>query len=344
MSRAGAAGAAGANPIDVIEAAYALERDDRAWLLGLARAVRPLLEGGRGLYAYAYDASVPPTSWLDRAVLVDADRAELRAAQQMIAARTSYAAEIHVLPSPLASATQGAREAGLADPRPGFDALLGRWKIVDYLALRTVEPGGHGVVVTAAQLRERRVEQRARRLWARVAGHIAAARRLRAALAASTSTAPAAAEPDAVLTPGGKVEHAAGDATSRTARDALRDAVLRQERARGRERRRDPEGATEAWGALVSGRWSLVDQFERGGRRYLVARRNPHELPDPRALTPRERAVAHLAALGKPSKLVAYELGLAESTVATHLAAALRKLGCASRVELVRTLAGLRPR
>ena len=88
----------------------------------------------------------------------------------------------------------------------------------------------------------------------------------------------------------------------------------------------------------MAGRWSLVDRFERDGRRFIVARSNEHALPDPRALTPRERAVVHLAALGKPNKLVAYELGLADSTVASHVANAMRKLGVSTRVELVELL------
>lgn len=67
-----------------------------------------------------------------------------------------------------------------------------------------------------------------------------------------------------------------------------------------------------------------------------MARRNEHELPDPRALTARERAVVHLAVLGKSNKLIAYELGLSTSTVATYLSWAMRKLRVTSRVELIR--------
>ena len=49
----------------------------------------------------------------------------------------------------------------------------------------------------------------------------------------------------------------------------------------------------------------------------------------------RERVVAEHAALGKSNKLIAYELGIAESTVATHLSAVRRKVGARSRVELI---------
>jgi DNA-binding NarL/FixJ family response regulator len=60
-------------------------------------------------------------------------------------------------------------------------------------------------------------------------------------------------------------------------------------------------------------------------------------------LSERERTIARLAACGKPNKLIAYELGLAQSTVATHLSAALRKLGLASRVEIIRLGSRLDP-
>ena len=117
-------------------------------------------------------------------------------------------------------------------------------------------------------------------------------------------------------------------------RELLRESV--HEHARRRALHEEPEVAIAMWSALVTGRWSLVDRFERGGRRYIVARRNARTLRKPRALTARERAIVHLVGLGKPNKFVAYELGLAESTIATHLATAMRKLGAESRVELVR--------
>lgn len=97
----------------------------------------------------------------------------------------------------------------------------------------------------------------------------------------------------------------------------------------------------EAWSALVSGRWSLIEHFESDGRRYLLARPNEICVVDPRALTERERTVAELASLGKSNELISYELGIASSTVANHLAAAARKLGVGSRTELVSLLAAL---
>ena len=93
------------------------------------------------------------------------------------------------------------------------------------------------------------------------------------------------------LTPGGRVEHAHGVATSRAARESLKAGTQAIERARGPLRRRDPAEAVEVWRGLVSGLWSLVDHFDTDGRRYLVAHRNDATTPDPRALTERERQV-----------------------------------------------------
>jgi DNA-binding NarL/FixJ family response regulator len=133
------------------------------------------------------------------------------------------------------------------------------------------------------------------------------------------------------------VEHAEGPARAAAARDVLASAVQDVERARGGGARKDPEQALSLWRALVAGRWSLVDAFEHDGRRYVVAHRNAPSTPaTPATLTPREQQVVAYAALGHTNKLIAYELGLATSTVAGHLATASAKMGVASRVELIR--------
>jgi DNA-binding NarL/FixJ family response regulator len=155
--------------------------------------------------------------------------------------------------------------------------------------------------------------------------------RLRRALMSDASAAP---DGEAVLGPDGKLHHAVGPATERTAREVLRAAVVASERARGPRRREDPDRALADWRALVAGRWSLVDRFERDGRRYVVARRNDPDVPDPRGLTRRERQVAAYAVLGRSGQAIAYELGLARSTVVQHLASAMKKLSVATRAEL----------
>lgn len=53
------------------------------------------------------------------------------------------------------------------------------------------------------------------------------------------------------------------------------------------------------------------------------------------ALTPREREVLQLVALGLPNKTIATRLGISEHTVKFHVAAILAKLGAGSRTEAV---------
>jgi DNA-binding NarL/FixJ family response regulator len=129
---------------------------------------------------------------------------------------------------------------------------------------------------------------------------------------------------EAILSPDGKVEHAQGAGEPRAARNALRAALVRIDAARSEQV--DGERSVDLWRGLVSGRWSLVEHFERDGRRYYLAQKNDPELASDRALTPRERQVLGYAELGNSNKLIGYALGLSSSTVATVLSRAKRKL------------------
>ena len=69
----------------------------------------------------------------------------------------------------------------------------------------------------------------------------------------------------------------------------------------------------------------------------MVALRRQSRVHTP-SLGRRERHVAALTAMGHSNKAIAYELGVATSTVSAYLRDIARKLGAASRVELVRRL------
>jgi DNA-binding CsgD family transcriptional regulator len=328
------------DPIDVIEAAYDLDGDDREWLTKLATTVRPFLDGGHGLITYIFDPARSIEDAHRDALVFDVVREHIPNARLWVANNPQFVESIHTNDG-LVAMLELCKRAGLKDLRAEMPVMMDyydRVGVKDYVALQSIEPGGTCVVMAAGQSKPRTFDARTRRLWSRINVHIGAGRRLRAAMRND------AAPEEAILTPTGKLEHAEGEGTTNTARTALREAVARVERARGKQRRSEPERATEAWSALVQGRWSLVDRFERGGRRYIVARRNEHALPDPRALTPRQRAIVHLASLGKSNKLIGYELGLAESTVGSHLSHAMRKLGAATRVDLIRLVMGLSQR
>jgi DNA-binding CsgD family transcriptional regulator len=62
------------------------------------------------------------------------------------------------------------------------------------------------------------------------------------------------------------------------------------------------------------------------------------------ALTPRQRQICELAAVGKGNRAIAQELFLSVKTVETHLAASYRKLGVRTRAELAAGLAAQDPR
>lgn len=62
---------------------------------------------------------------------------------------------------------------------------------------------------------------------------------------------------------------------------------------------------------------------------------------DLKALTQRERSVLAFASMGHQNKFIAYLLGLSAGTVAAHLRSAQRKLGLASRAELIGSFASL---
>ncbi|MGZ3419665.1 MAG: LuxR C-terminal-related transcriptional regulator [Polyangiales bacterium] len=98
--------------------------------------------------------------------------------------------------------------------------------------------------------------------------------------------------------------------------------------------RLDEDATTSLWSEVVAGGWSVVEEFEADGRRWFVAQRASRDFFE--ALTPRERTVVTRTVAGHSNKVIAIDLGLAPSTVAGHLASAMRKLGTTSRVELVR--------
>ena len=94
-----------------------------------------------------------------------------------------------------------------------------------------------------------------------------------------------------------------------------------------------PDNApSNIWEGLVDGHFSLVEQFERNGQVYLVARRNEPRGPQ---LTPREREVVARAARGLSNEEIAARTGLLQSAVAAHLANAAQKVGVGSRAALV---------
>jgi DNA-binding CsgD family transcriptional regulator len=168
-------------------------------------------------------------------------------------------------------------------------------------------------------------------VWAKIAAHVAAGYRLHRARRSAGDLDSA----EAILDPTGHIVHAIGPATRRWALERIRAIASSIDRARTRAARRDAPCALEAWHALAVGRWSILDCFDRDGRRYVIARPNEPRPKGRLELTRRQAQVVEHVALGHSNKLIAYELGLRPSTVASHIALAAARLGARNRLELI---------
>ncbi len=313
-------GARGSSPVDVIEAAYAVDQPCAAWMKGIVDASAPLLDEGCGLLAMLYDAS---GKRMQAHALYTTDAALAEDVASIVGGLDEeyVARSYRSLTCALATETLGIEGTD-------FRRLEARG-VVDLLGINGFDPSGSGFFLGALRRTRRKVTAAQRTLWSRVAAHLASAYRVQRRLASATER-PA----DAILTPAGRVEHAETAATAVEARKALREGVLRMERARGKLRGA-PDEAVAEWSGLVDARWTLVDRIDVGGRRYVLARRNDPPVPRHEVLSKRERQVVAFAALGHHDKLIAYELGIAHSTVRVLIARAARKLGATTREELV---------
>lgn len=319
----------GKSVVDVVEAIYegvaeGARGDPRGWLGRVLTEAQGCVSDAVGGFAYAYDISKNPASW-----------------------RIGYPV-VHGAPEAMAEhifrafeAAPPARRCAVL-PRLGpagtFSAVTGRtlsifgshqaerFNALDAVHINALDASSQGVLVALIIPRPRRLGAAEARRLRMLSAHIASAMRLMQS---------GLREPDVLLEPGGRVAHAGPGHTSSL--PALREAALKI--AHAREGRADQDAVLGAWQALVAGRYSLIDRFSFGGRRYVVAFENPPGLRDPRGLSGTEAAVASWARHGHPQKHIAYELGLSVGTVGGMMHRVFQKLGVRSRAELVERLA-----
>lgn len=330
MSRSRASVRPIVDPIAIVEAAYRLEGDEAAWLSGIRSSVGSLLPRAHVRASVSFVYRAPSATSL----LVDVVSAEgldgAKAAQALVqdAARDPQYVRDSLLSRPcdLVSAVPGTeRQAGWQ----GVRAALG---IVDGLAVNGFDAAGLGVVSLLLLTQRPVLSAATHSTFSRVAAHVVAGLRLRRRLASAESRL---ADADAVLSANGDIAHAVGSARLKESRESLRRAARALDRARGKMRRDDSDRAVLDWKVLVEHRWSLLDHFDRDGKRYLLACRNSPSALASALLTPREREVVSLAARGHSNKLIGYELGIATSTVGVLLNRAAARLGVKSRRSLI---------
>ena len=308
--------------LGVLEAAYRLDGDDGTWLARVVdRAARAGLDRGLGVCGMLYDLTDGVRIW--EPVTRGTPEGALDALRALEGSTTPELARRFLIATPTCSTMSARLRLGARMlQHPAHQTFLAPLGIVDFLGVAATEPTGSGCLVGAPLPEVTKVPRGEAHAWARVAAHLAAGLRLR------RRKAPMA----AVLSPTGKVEHA--EDSAKGSLEALRDGARAMVDA---QRTSDVPSGLEAWRALVDGRFSLVDQFDHDGKRYVVAFRNEPTAPNLHAsLTDREAQVLGYLAQGHANKLIGYELGLSPSTVAMHLSNASSKLCAKSRVELVR--------
>ncbi len=345
-----------------LDVAYRLDGDDATWLLRVTEALRPALDVGYGMHAFFIDATDPDAVGLFEPISVGlaADwEARWRDDWWQAFMLATPSRTLHTMLTHSACNYAVDLWQALAKKHPSFRPHLEQhaapavpppeptrvMRYPDSLNVIAVDASGIGCVFAAN--RQHPVTRPMSREFVRTMGHlsthIAAAYRLRR----RHGEANALAGSEAIIDHRSRVVHAEGDARASWALDAIREAAVAVGRARpapGDEAPANPDAAIEAWRSLTAGRWTVLDHFDRDGRRYFIARPNAPEVPANGALSERERQVLGALALGHSNKLIAYELGLHPSTVSNHLATAARKLGLSSRIELARHARSLAPR
>jgi DNA-binding CsgD family transcriptional regulator len=315
--------------IAVLEAGYSLDGDDAVWLGDLLDCVAREHWPDRISAAFTFEIGATGVAVGDVRVhgppeVYDAVRASMAGASAEGIDRVFRSGRVVMTISEIVFGNIPDDEAMFQE----VNADVGP----DILGVVVHSGDGRGVLINLVLDAPRASTLAERRQWTRCAAHIGAGMRLRTLgpELASLDAAPI----EAIFDGGGKLYDARQAATSATAREQLRQAVRRIDKARSAAGRQDSDAALAAWEGLVSGRWSLVDRFDSDQRRFVVAVRNDPRFPDPRGLSLRERQVAEFAGLGRSAKEIAYLLGVAAPSVENSLRRAQAKLGLASRLEL----------
>ena len=316
----------------ILESLYRVELSRDAWLAGVLDAAAPILAGDAGIGMLLYDIASDtelrvdaidgrglPPGWLQAGLDMYRDP---QLATWMIGGYRSMLCE---------AMNEVVRDPRVQDHYPGGGEVRGQ------VIMNGGDGSGKGCALHLFSNRACAMTAPERDVLSRIATHLATAYRLQRRLSASGN--PGGDGVEAVLTPGGRVEHAEGEAKEPQVRSALTLAVQQRELSRRAAASR-PDRVLRARRGLIAARWTLVDDYQRGGRRYVLARENEPDPGGPPPLSRREQQVTALAALGRSNKLIAYELGLAHSTVRVLVSRACVKLGVSSRSDLVVRLAG----
>jgi len=317
--------------LDVVELAYRSGGSNEEWLLSMLRSLS-WIDESCAAFAYEVDISniAEPNIKSHVSLFGECDRQWVVDGHKFLMAQQGlwrlYRRRVTTARSTFGS------------DHPVIKNFLASTGIQDGAVVFALDARGVGPVLSTQSRSIYRVNAKQQYAYKRLASHISAASRLRGLFGAC----PLPTQADAILSPDGRqVLHAVDDAREAANQSRLQAFAQIGDRARGATRRKDPIGALEAWTALLDGRWSLIDHFDSDGRRFCMFLRNDPRLEPIRPLTPQQRQVMSLAALGVPNKLIAYEVGISESGVSQALRSGMIRLGIRRRTDLVRVLGPL---
>ena len=323
------------DPISVVEAAYRLDADPDQWLAGISERAAPFFPGRDRMMSLIIESDQEVRT---RRTYSESEANDAEAVERVFSGLDRLPPELQQLYArgfteltSLSSVLGGAPRA--------YDHFrqMTPDEVEDYVGIMTRDPSGFSIQIGAIMDEPTEVDATDIPLWTHIGAHVATGFRLRRRLDDLSLEGA-----DAVIDPGGKLEHAGSEREKSPAfRQALCEAAVNIDRVRTDLRATDARRGLELWKGLVRGTYSLVETFDTDGRRFYVARRNDPQVDNPEGLSRRERQVVAFAALGYDNRRIAYQLGLAPSTVGTYLKRAMDKLRVDSRVELVQLVQNL---
>ncbi len=318
---------------ELIEHIYRLDVEPQQWQRRLAEEIWRRLPPGPGVLSYEFDIRQPETSTGLGRVIGVGD----------IAGFTALTTPVHEsLDSDLYRQLLEGLGTHAATIREALEKLninssvfapveqrIGTFGYRDIWGVCSMNPDALGIVFAMPLLEREDVSDIDRHVWTQVGVHIAAAHRLQRRLRGY----PKFEDAEGIFRADGSEVQLGGPAIEE--REALGHFIRAVDTARAHDYRSGDSSTLDVWEGLLRGRWSLVDHIDSDGTHFLLVIRNDPDAEAPQTLSRKEAQVASYAAQSHMIKEIAYELGLAVSTVASQLSKALSKLGLGSRTELV---------
>ena len=267
--------------VSTIETVYDVHGSLRDWLTSVLESTRPWFDAGAGVWGCSWKLTASGGPRFDEFVNIGGPPVSLTELGE------AMPPDIGRMAAQILSVDFAGLNSEVDPPacREYFITPLRPFGISDIHLINGRDVAPRGICIGSHLWRTPRGRRGDAGLLTRLARHLVAGSRLRGRL---EGRPPTDADAAAILTPTGRIEHATEATANTDPRAALREAVLAMNRARGAERRTNPDRAVRRWRVLADARFSLVDRVESDGRRVVVAYENAPSTPAAPRLTERE--------------------------------------------------------